>query len=85
MKQVNITITLSMEVPDDWDVVEHPDGILALDMGNGQFMDMTFTPVVTDSANEDATWSTDYEDGFADKILDMVKEYDTEMEVIEVQ
>jgi hypothetical protein len=54
-------------------------------MANGKFMDMTFTPVVADSADEDATWSTDYEDGFADKILDMVKEYDTEMEVIEIQ
>ena len=85
MKKVNITITLGMEVPDDWDVVEHPDGILALDMGDGKFMDMTFTPVVTDSAGEDATWSTDYEDAFANRILDMVKEYDTEMEVIKVQ
>lgn len=85
MKKVNITITLGMEVPDNWDVVEHPDGILALDMGDGKFMDMTFTPVVTDNADENATWSTHYEDGFANKILDMVKEYDTEMEIIDEQ
>lgn len=81
MKKVNITISLGMEVPDDWSVIEHSDGILALDMANGKFMDMTFTPVVTDSTDEDATWTTDYEADFADNVLEMVREYNTEITI----
>lgn len=85
MKKVKVTINLLMEVPDDWEVVEHVDGIPVFDMGDGRFMDITFAPMVTSDAGEGAEWSDDFDDDFANSILDMVTECDTEMEAITVQ
>lgn len=85
MKKLQITISLGMEVPDSWTLVEHQDGFTVIDTGDGKFMDMSFTPMITSDDEEDAEWSSDYDDEFADTVLDMVKEYDTEMEMITTQ
>ena len=85
MKKLQVIITLGMEVPDHWNLVEHQDGFTVIDTGDGKFLDMTFTPMVTSDDGEDAEWSNDYDDEFADAVLEMVKEYDTEMEMVAVQ
>lgn len=85
MKKLQVTITLGMEVPDSWELVEHQEGFTVLDIGDGTFLDMTFTPMITRDDSEGAEWSNDYDDEFADAVLDMVKEYDTEMEMVTTQ
>ena len=82
MKKLQVTITLGMEVPDNWELVEHQDGFTVIDTGDGKFLDMTFTPVITSENTENSEWTYDYDDAFADKIIDMVEEYDTEMEIV---
>ncbi len=82
MKKLQVTITLAMEVPDNWELVEHQDGFTVIDTGDGKFLDMTFTPVITSENAENAEWTYDYDDAFADTIIDMVEEYDTEMEMV---
>lgn len=83
MKKLQVTIMLDMEVPDSWTLVEHPDGITALDIGNGRFLDMTYTPMITSEATSGATWSN--EDEFVNTVLDMVQEEETVMEIVSVQ
>jgi hypothetical protein len=85
MKKLQVTITLGMEVPDNWELVEHQDGFTVIDTGDGKFLDMTFTPVITSENTENSEWTYDYDDAFADKIIDMVEEYDTEMEIVSAE
>jgi hypothetical protein len=85
MKKLQVTITLGMEVPDNWELVEHQDGFTVIDTGDGKFLDMTFTPVITSENAENSEWTYDYDDAFADKIIDMVEEYDTEMEIVSAE
>ncbi len=33
MKKLQVTITLGMEVPDNWELVEHQDGFTVIDTG----------------------------------------------------
>ncbi len=84
MKKVNITISLGMEVPDTWNLIEHADGIMVLDMGNGKFLDMTYTPLTTDETVEGATWTDNYEDDFVNTVFEMVTEGHTKMELVKV-
>ena len=73
MKKLQVTITLGMEVPDNWELVEHQDGFTVIDTGDGKFLDMTFTPVITSENAENSELTYDYDDAFADKIIDMVE------------
>ncbi|HOB46122.1 MAG TPA: hypothetical protein PKM60_08125 [Zoogloea sp.] len=70
MKKLIVTIKLEMEVPDDWAVEKTDNGIDILRIGEGQFLDMSAEPLV--SADKDGTWTTDYDDDFANRIFDMV-------------
>jgi hypothetical protein len=78
MKKLNITITLGMEVPDHWVVVKAEDGIDVIDLGDGRYLDLTFTPMMTDDHLESEEWTNDYiyDYRFADSIVDMVTEYE---------
>lgn len=70
MKNVTVTIKLEMEVPDGWELAKTSDGIDILSMGNGQYLDLTFEPMVTDDI--EGTWTNDVEEGFIDSLMDMV-------------
>ena len=70
MKKLIVTIKLEMEVPDDWAVEKTDNGIDILRIGEGQFLDMSAETLV--SADKDGTWTTDYDDDFANRIFDMV-------------
>jgi hypothetical protein len=79
MNKVKITIKLVMEVPDSWKLVNHPDDKVVLDTNDGRFLDMTFAPLITTQATSGAEWTSIGEDAFANSILGMIKESDTEM------
>jgi hypothetical protein len=85
MKKLQVTIMLDMEVPDSWTLVEHPDGITVLDIGNGKFLDITYTPMTTSEAYSGATWSNADDGEFVNSVLDMVQGEETVMEMIMVQ
>lgn len=54
MKKLNITITLGMEVPDHWELIKDEDGIDVIDLGDGRYLDLTFTSMMTDDYSENA-------------------------------
>ncbi len=84
MKKLNITITLGMEVPDHWEVVKDEDGIDVIDIGDGRYLDLTFTPMMTDDNSNGAEWINDYvyDYKFADSIVEMVTEYDAILKML---
>lgn len=81
MKNVAVTITLELEVPDDWELVKTSDGIDVLRMGNGKFLDLTFEPMVAEDM--EGTWTNSVDDGFIDSLLDMVVSEDVAYEIAE--
>ena len=76
MKKLNITITLGMEVPDHWELIKDEDGIDVIDLGDGRYLDLTFTSMMTDDYSENAKWINGYLYGyrFADSIVGMLTE-----------
>lgn len=70
MKTISVSIKLELEVPDDWELVESSEGIDVISMGNGQYLDLTFEPMVTDDI--EGTWTNSVEDEFMNGLLDMV-------------
>jgi hypothetical protein len=83
MKKLSLVLNAELEIPDDWELVEHPSGIYVLKVGD-RYVDFDITPLVTASTAPDATWSD--EDGkFTDEILDMVTGLDSQMEITYLQ
>ena len=84
MKKLNITITLGMEVPDHSELIKDEDGIEVIDLGDGRYLDLTFTPMMTDDYSENAEWINDYlyDYRFADSIVDMVTEYQSVIKML---
>ena len=80
MKKLLVSIKLEMEVPDDWILEKTADGADVLNMGNGSFLDMSFEPRVTD--DKSGTWTDNYDDEFANLVLDMVRSEETEMKLM---
>ena len=74
MKKLTVTIRMEMEVPDTWSVEKTSDGIDILKIADGRYMDMSAEPLIAD--DKDGTWSTDYDDDFANQIYDMVSTED---------
>ncbi len=72
MKKLLVTVQLEMDVPDTWNLVEHPDDVQAIKLEDGRFMYMSFLPMFTTDANAGAEWSSECTDAFSDEILDMV-------------
>ncbi|HJV92072.1 MAG TPA: hypothetical protein VJ572_01300 [Azonexus sp.] len=81
MKNVTVTIKLEMEVPDDWELAKTSDGIDILSMGNGQYLDLTFEPMVTDDI--EGTWTNEVDEGFMDRLMDMVVSEDVAYQLTE--
>ena len=83
MKKLSLELHAELEIPDDWELVEHSSGIYVLKVGD-RFVDFDITPLVTASTAADATWS-DEDEKFTDEILDMVTGLDSEMEISYLQ
>ena len=83
MKKLSLELHAELEIPDDWELVEHSAGIYVLKVGD-RFIDFDITPLVTTSTAPDATWS-DEDEKFTDEVLDMVTGLDSKMEITYLQ
>ena len=70
MKNVEVTIQLELEVPDEWELTKTSDGIDVISMGNGQYLDLTFEPMVADDI--EGTWTNSVDEDFMNSLLDTV-------------
>ncbi|NTV93902.1 MAG: hypothetical protein HGA75_00595 [Thiobacillus sp.] len=83
MKKLTVTIRAELEIPDDWELVEHPSGILVMKIGD-QFVDFDIAPLATRSVDPEAEWS-DEDTSLVGKVLDAVADIDVELEVQAIQ
>lgn len=83
MKKLSLVLNAELEIPDDWELVEHPSGIFVLKAGE-RYVDFDITPLITESAAPDATWS-DEDEQLTGEILDMVTGLDSEIEISYLQ
>lgn len=79
MKKLTIHVHAVLDVPNDWEIVEHPSGIQVLKIGD-RFVDFDIAPLATTSAEQEAIWS-DEDEAFTENILDAVCGLDTELEI----
>lgn len=89
MKNLKITITLGMQVPDHWEVVENASGVDVIDIGDGRCLDFTFTPTLTSDgfkhnvqANTNTPDSNTSDSKLASAVVGMVTEYDAVMKML---
>ncbi len=80
MKNLSVLIRAELEVPDDWELVEHPSGMLVLKIGD-QFVDFDIAPLTTDSTAEDAEWS-DADNDVIGRVFDAVVGIETDLEIL---
>ena len=74
MKRLSVNITLELEVPDDWEIRGTSEGTDILRIGQGQFMDLTFEPLL--ATDPEGTWTDSADDIFIEQLLDMVASED---------
>jgi len=79
MKKLHVKIIAEMNIPDDWEIVEHPAGIQVLKIGD-KFVDIDIAPVATASFDENATW-TDEDEALINRVLDALTEMDSELTI----
>jgi len=78
MKALTVNIRAELEVPDDWELVEHPSGMLVLKIGD-QYVDFDIAPLATRSDDPEAEWADD-DAALVGKVLDTVVGIDVELE-----
>lgn len=79
MKSLTVTIHAELEVPDHWQLVEHPSGIQVLKVGD-QFVDFDLAPLTTASLDADAEWS-DHDQDLVGEIIDTIVGLDSTLEM----
>lgn len=79
MKNMTVLIRAELEIPDDWELVEHPSGIVVLRIGD-EFVDFDIAPLTTRSTSEEAEW-TDADNDIVGKVLDTIVGLDTDLEI----
>lgn len=77
MKKLTLRMTAELQVPDDWELVEHPGGMQVLRIGE-HFVDFDITPLATTSTDPDATWS-DEDHELTSRVLDAVTDLDADL------
>ena len=77
MKYLSVTIRAELEVPDGWELVDHPSGVRALKIGE-QFVEFDLSPFATDSISGDAEWSNDNVE-LIERVLDTVVDSDADV------
>ncbi len=82
MKKLQVSITLDMDIPEDWTLLEHPDGVPVLDLGDGRYMYMSFLPMFTKELEPESDWTSACSDTFSDEIVGMVQGEDVKMKVM---
>lgn len=79
MKVLTVMIRAELEVPDDWEFVEHPSGIQVLKIGDN-YVDFDIAPLSTTSESPEATW-TDSDVELVEQVLECVTGLDSDMEI----
>lgn len=79
MKKLSVQIRAELEVPDDWELVEHPSGMQVLRIGE-QYVDFDIAPLATRSADPEAEWS-DEDGGLVGAVLDTVVDIDVGLDL----
>jgi hypothetical protein len=79
MKNLTVLIRAELEVPDDWQLVEHPSGIQVLKVGD-QFVDFDLAPLTTRSDDAEAEWS-DADSDLVEEVLNAVVGLEADLEI----
>ena len=79
MKKLTVHIHAELEIPDDWEIVEHSHGIHVLKIGD-KFVDFDIAPLATKATGDEAIWSDDDEELTA-TVLEAVKGLDTALQI----
>jgi hypothetical protein len=82
MKRLQVTINLDMDIPDEWTLIEHPDGVPVLTLGDGRYMYMSFLPMFTKELVPESEWTSECSAQFAEEVVDMVQDEEVEMKII---
>ena len=73
MKQLNVIIRAELEIPDEWELVDHPSGIQVLKVSDPRegvrYIDFDLAPLVATSENPDTEW-TDRDTELVNEVLD---------------
>jgi serine protease inhibitor len=79
-KKLKITLELSLNVPDDWELHKTSGATDVIKLPNGQFVDFTYAPMVaTDPEDE---WTTADTDELIDELIDMTEDEDVTYTVV---
>ena len=78
MKTLTVLIRAELEVPDDWELVEHPSGMRVVKIGD-QYVDFDIAPLATRSEDPEAEWSDD-DAALVNQVLDTVVGIDVDLE-----
>lgn len=79
MKKLTVLIRAELDIPDEWEFVEHPSGIQVLKIGDS-YVDFDIAPLCTTSTSPDASWS-DTNVELVEDVLACVSGLDTDLEV----
>lgn len=82
MKNIAVTIQLELEVPDEWELTKTSEGVDVIRMGNGQYLDLTFEPMVTDDV--EGTWTNSVDEEFMNSLLDTVVTEDVSYKITDI-
>ena len=82
MKRLQVTINLDMDIPDEWTLIEHPDGVPVLTLGDGRYMYMSFLPMFTKELVPESEWTSECSETFAEEVVEMVQDEEVEMKII---
>lgn len=70
MKKLNVTLTLEMLVPDNWELAETSEGTQVIKLPHAQYLDLTVEPLF--ASNPEETWTSTDDEGELHTVLDMV-------------
>ena len=79
MKKLTLKIVAELDIPDEWELVEHEAGMQVLKIGE-RFVDFDITPLATDRTDAEAIW-TDEDEKLTNEILESISEFDSEMTI----
>jgi hypothetical protein len=79
VKSLSILIRAELEIPDEWELVEHPSGMQVLKVGD-RFVDFDIAPLLTKSTDPDAEWS-DADSDRVGEILERVLGVEVDLEI----
>jgi hypothetical protein len=79
VKLLTVTITLEMEVPDEWELQPTSEGMEVVKIGEDRFLDMTFEPLL--ASDPESTWTNSASEEFLNQLLDMVESEDVSYEL----